>query len=154
MYTSETGEQIRVSELARNRTRIHVNNVTADCDCNISEEKVKGKSRLKVHLSNGRNAEVKVMPSTASETAIARLRLKVCSEENNCTIELKEVGKGNETRAAYEVQVQRHFKLLAMFRIKAQTKAQIDVETGEVIVVKKPWWAFLATEPDETEEAA
>ena len=97
----------------------------------------------------GKNAEVKVMPNTASERALERLRLNVCSEENNCTIELKEVGQGNQTKAAYEVQVQRHFKLLGMFQTKAQVKAQIDAENGEVIQVKKPWWAFLATEPEE-----
>jgi len=27
--------------------------------------------------------------------------------------------------------------------------AQIDAETGEIIRVKKPWWAFLASEPEE-----
>ena len=65
---------------------------------------------------------------------------------------LKEVGKsgeGNETRAAYEVQAQRHFRVLALFKTKAQVKAQVDAETGEIIQVKKPWWAFLSTEPEE-----
>ncbi len=89
------------------------------------------------------------MPDTASETALKRLRLRVCSEENNCTIELKEVGKRNQTQAAYEIQAQRHAKLFGMFRLKMQTNAQVSAETGELIRVKKPWWAFLATEPEE-----
>ena len=33
------------------------------------------------------------MPNTASETALNRLKLKNCNEENNCNIELKEVLK-------------------------------------------------------------
>jgi len=28
-------------------------------------------------------------------------------------------------------------------------EAQVDAETGEIIRVKKPWWAFLASEPAE-----
>ena len=149
IYTSPEGEQIRVSELAKNRLRLTVNDVEADCDCNLTQEQVQNKTKLKMELSNGRNAEIKIMPDTASETALQRLRLKVCSVENNCTIELKEVGKGNQTQAAYEIQAQRHAKLLGMFRLKMQTKAQISAETGELIRVKKPWWAFLATEPEE-----
>ena len=100
IYTNEQGEQIRVSELAQNRIRLNVGNVSVDCDCSLTEEQIQNKTRLKMQLSNGRNAEIKIMPDTASERALERLRLKVCSEENNCTIELKETGKGNETRAS------------------------------------------------------
>lgn len=151
-YTNEQGKEIRVSEMAQNRIRIHSGNATADCECTMTEEQVQNRTRLKMQLSNGKNAEIKVMPDTASETALARLRLRVCAAENNCTIELKEVGNQNrnETRAAYEVQAQKHFKILALFRTKAQVKAQIDAENGEVIRVKKPWWAFLASEEEET----
>ena len=28
-------------------------------------------------------------------------------------------------------------------------EAQVDAESGEVIQTKKPWWAFLASEPVE-----
>jgi len=150
IYTSETGEQIKVSEMAKNRIRLHVGNISADCDCNMTQERVKNKTKLKVKLSNGRNAEIKVMPNVASKKALERLRLKVCSEKNNCSIELKEVGKRNETkRLAYEVQVERHMRILGLFRKKAQVRAEVDAETGEIIRVKKPWWAFLATEPEE-----
>ncbi len=149
VYTSLTGEQIRVRELAQNRFLLQSGNVSANCECELEEETKNNKTKLKAKLSNGKYSEIKIMPDTASETALNRLRLKVCSAENNCTIELKEVEKGNQTQLAYEVQVQRHHKLLGMFRIKAMNKAQINAETGEVIRVKKPWWAFLATEEEE-----
>jgi hypothetical protein len=29
-----------------------------------------------------------------------------------------------------------------------QVQAQVDAETGEIIQVNKPWWAFLAVEPE------
>ena len=149
VYTSPTGEQIRVSELAQNRIQLRVRNISAHTNLNITKEQVQNRTKLKAKLSNGRNAEIKIMPDTASETALARLRLKVCSEENNCTIELKEVGKGNQTKPAYEIQIQRHFRILGLFRAKAQIRAQVDAENGEIVEVKKPWWAFLASEPEE-----
>ena len=53
-------------------------------------------------LSNGMNSEIKVMPDSASEKALEVLGAKC--EEAGCEIELKEVGKGTEAKAAYEVQ--------------------------------------------------
>ena len=38
-------------------------------------------------------------------------------------------------------------RILGIFQAKMQVQAQVDAENGEVIKVKKPWWAFLATEP-------
>lgn len=115
---------------------------------NLSEDAVKG---LQAKLSNGRNAQVKIMPETASERALERLRLKNCNESNNCTIELKEVGQGNQTRAAYEVRAEKDFRVLGIFRNRAQVYSEIDAETGEEIQTRRPWWSFLASEEDETE---
>jgi hypothetical protein len=101
---------------------------------------IENETKLIIQLSNGGKTEIKIMPDTASERAIGRLRLKVCNETNNCTIQLKEVGG----KAVYEIQVQRHYRILGLFKVKAQNKAEVDAETGE-IKVKKPWWSFLAT---------
>lgn len=100
---------------------------------------------VSMQLSNGGKAGIKVVPETASTMAIERLKLKVCSEENNCTIILKEVGKGEEAKAAYEVEVDKQGRFLGIFKIQARVQAQIDAESGEVISVKKPWWSFLAS---------
>lgn len=83
------------------------------------------------------------------ERALERLRLKVCSEEQECTIELKEVGSGEQAKIAYELKTQRQSKVLGLFKAQMQVQAQVDAENGEVIKVKKPWWAFLASEPSE-----
>jgi len=111
-------------------------------------------SQLRIMLSNGRNAEIKIMPETASERALQRLRLKNCNESQNCTIELKEVGEGNKTRAAYEVKAEKTFKILGLFRNREKVLTQIDAETGEEIQTRRPWWSWLASEVDETEEPA
>lgn len=146
-YMNTAGRQMRISRQENKMFRLESGGVSADCPCNLTQEMVQNRTKLYARLSNGRNAEIKVMPDTASETALQRLRLKNCDED--CNIELKEVGSGNKTRAAYEVRSQRNSKVLGLFNARMQVQAQVDAETGELIQVNKPWWAFLATEPEE-----
>jgi len=148
-YISESGKELQIRD--ENGIRLRTRDVEAHSLLNITQEKVQNRTRLNVALSNGRNAEIKIMPDTASETALTRLRLRVCNESNNCTIQLKEVGMGNQTRAAYEMQIERHSRILGIFAKKMQVQTQVDAENGEVIQTRKPWWAFLASEPAETE---
>jgi len=133
---------------------LQVGEIEAETDLEIEEETRKDESginrtKLRVRLSNGRNAEIKVMPDVAAQRALERLRLRVCSEENNCTIVLKEVPVEENKIAAYELQVQRPARILGLIRTKMKVKTQVSAENGEVIRVKKPWWAFLAYEPEE-----
>ncbi|MBI2044258.1 hypothetical protein HYT24_02745 [Candidatus Pacearchaeota archaeon] len=136
---AETNASVR-----SNIKKITVGGISASTDLDI--ELNESNQRFNVKLSNGRNAEIKIMPSTASATAIARLRLNVCSEENNCTIILKEVGRGDNVKAAYEVSARKEMKFLGLFRAKANVQSTIDAETGEVISVNRPWWAFVSTD--------
>ena len=74
-YVGEGGQQIKVQEMANNRIRLEIGGVGVNCDdCNLTQEMVQNRTRLKMTLSNGRNAEVKIMPNAASETALQRLR--------------------------------------------------------------------------------
>lgn len=117
-------------------------------DCQLEQITENGQVKLQAKLSNGKNAEIKVMPHQASERALERLRLKNCPEET-CTIELKEVGSGDEAKMAYNVEAKKKAKFLGIFGTDMNVEAQIDAETGEVIKSKKPWWAFMASEQDE-----
>jgi hypothetical protein len=143
-YMTQNGEQVQVQGEG-DRIRLRVRDAEAHSDLEITSDGQK----LMAKLSNGRNAEIKVMPNTASDTALQRLRLKNCNETRNCTMELKQVGEGEQARLAYEVQTERHSRILGLFQAKMQVRAQVDAENGEVIRVGKPWWAFLATEPEE-----
>ncbi|MFH1248823.1 MAG: hypothetical protein V1660_01595 [archaeon] len=142
-YENSKGEQMQIQ--TENGFRLQVGGVGATSSMEMTQEQAQNKTMLKTKLSNGKNAEIKVMPNTASERAIERLQLKVCNSENNCQIELKEVGSGEQVKAAYEVKAQKEARILGMFKTKMQVQAQIDAETGEVIKAKKPWWAFIAT---------
>ena len=124
-------------------------NAFASTDLNLIEEQTPIGIQLHAKLSNGVNAQVKVMPDAASDKALERLQLKFCSQDNNCQIQLKEVGDKNQLRLAYELNAEKQSKVFGLFKAKMQVQAQIDAETGEVIKSKKPWWAFLATEQEE-----
>jgi hypothetical protein len=95
-------------------------------------------SKLYVETSAG-NKEIKIMPETASEKAIERLG------ELNFTIELKEVGKGEEVKVVYEAKAKKQGRFLGLFKVKGEVSTDIDSETGEIISTKKPWWSFLAS---------
>jgi len=103
--------------------------------CGCENNKCVGKQREPFHLSNGRNAEIKIMPETASAKAIERLG------ELNFTMILKEVGNDN---VVYELTGNKQGKFLGIFKIMGKVKAQVDAETGNVKVIK-PWWNFLAS---------
>jgi hypothetical protein len=145
-YIGPQGQQLDIKRF-NNRVRLMAGNFSADCDCNLTQEQEQNRTRFYAGLSNGRHAEIKIMPNVASETALKRLRLKNCFD--NCSIELKEVGQRNETRLAYELNTKKHANFLGIFGTRMQVQAQVDAETGEIIRINKPWWAFLASEEDE-----
>ncbi len=153
---TEQGERVMLKLKENNRIQIRVGNNSAECSCNLTEEKIQNRTRLNVRLSNGLNSEIKIMPDVASETALERLRLKVCSSENNCSIELKEVAveryennKYYQARVAYEVRAEKQSKIFGLFNKKMHVQAQVDAANGEVVALKKSWWAFLASEQEE-----
>ncbi len=85
--------------------------------------------------------KTKIMPEVASERAIERLG------ELNFTIILKEVPvrNSNQTRLLYEAKAKKQGRFLGLFKVRGEVSAEIDAETGEVVSIKKPWWAFLAS---------
>jgi hypothetical protein len=88
------------------------------------------------NLSNGRVAEIKVMPETASALAVERLG------ELGFNITLKEVGG----KAVYHIEAEKEAKIFGFIKSKAKIELYIDAESdGKIISINKPWWAFLAS---------
>ena len=139
--------QYRFEQMENKRLRFMHENYSAMCEegCNLTENQ----TRIRAYFANGRNAEIKIMPDVAAERALERLRLKNCIEAENCTIELKDVGERNETLPVYELQRERRAKIFGFIGSKMNVKAQVNAENGEIVKVKKPLWAFLASEPQE-----
>lgn len=136
--------------MIRERFRYEINgkNITVDTEDEIDlEENTTGSSySLRARLKNGNYTNIKIMPDTASEIAIARLRLKVCSEDNNCTIQFRERIHNNIPRVVYNIESNGNGRFLGIFRIAMRANAEVDPETGEVLDVNTPWWAFLVAE--------
>src|SRR3989338_2135339 len=100
---------------------------------NISIE-TKEEIKIKENKLYLNDKEIKIMPDTASEKAIATLELK-----KDVIIELKDTGK-----PIYEKIGRKEVKILALFKTEMQVKTQIDAQTGNVDKTEKPWWGFLA----------
>ncbi len=148
-YTGPLGQQMNVRDLAEQWRELRVNGVAAQTDLNISVEKdAEGKAMLRTKLRNGMEKDIKIMPDTAAAKALLSLGLKTCSPEKNCTMQLKDVGSGQTEQLRYEVQIERHSRILGVFPTQMHVRADVDAETGDT-VVHKPWWAFIATEPEE-----
>ncbi len=148
-FTTSLGQFLNVKEIVAGLLELRDKNISVRTKLNLTQVKNGSGSKLEVKLSNGRNAEIKIMPSSASEIALARLRIKVCNETNKCTIELKEVGSTGNEKVEYNIQIERHSKILGIFEKKMQVSVEVDAETGNVMAEHKPWWAFIATEPAE-----
>ena len=96
-----------------------------------------------VSLSNGDEILVKLSSQEARSKAESELDIEDCS---NCEVNLVEAKVKGKSRAVYEVKARKQAKIFGIFRTSINVFANIDVETGEVVSVGKPWWAFLASE--------
>ena len=145
-FTLENGQKLKVQG-EKNNLKLIIGNSSVNCseNCNLTQTMVQNKVMLRATLSNGKNAEVKIMPEVASQSAISRLELNSC-EESNCSIELKEVGEGNSTKLAYKVTAKKQAKFLGLFNSNVEVSTQVDAETGEIIQINKPWWVSIKAE--------
>ncbi|MGE0792921.1 MAG: hypothetical protein AB7V77_01930 [Candidatus Woesearchaeota archaeon] len=147
-YAMEGGQQLQIRE-HMGEMQFQVGNMVANTKMQMMQEMVGNATQLRAQLSNGRNAEIKIMPAQASENALRQLRMRVCLEEEGCQIQLKEMVQNGEPRAAYQIQAEKEARVLGLFKTRMRVNADVDAETGEVINTGKPWWAFLASEKDE-----
>jgi hypothetical protein len=93
-----------------------------------------------LELSNGRKAEIKIMPETASAKAVQKLG------ELGFNVTLKEVGKGGETKAVYHLEAEKETRLFGFIKKKAKIEVDVDAEgDGKILFVKKPWWSFMTS---------
>lgn len=153
----QQGERVMMLERVQNRFELRFGNYSINCtNCNLTQERVRAMDQnqsyngsaqgpIRAMLSNGRNAEIKVMPDVASQVALNRLRLRVCNETNNCSIQLREVGSGNSTALAYQMNANTTAKVFGLFRTRANVQTQVNAETGDVLSTKRPWWSFMAS---------
>lgn len=144
--TSE-GEQITIKLNDSSSIIIESSGVYATSELNLTSEReiTDNKIKLTANLSNGREAEIKIMPNIAFSKAQGILVTK-CSLAEECTLILKETGAGSQIRAVYLFGTKKVYMLFGLFAKRASASAEVDAETGEVISVKKPIWRIFAFE--------
>ena len=143
----EGKKRIKIRELdeSGDKKEIIAGRINAKTGLNLTADDIGDGTRLRAILSNGKFAEIKIMPDKASEIALAILRAKCV--ERNCTLELKEV----DEKLGYELETEKNVSIFFFFKSKVKVRAVVDAETGQVILIKRPWWKFLFKELDEEE---
>lgn len=116
--------------------------VEVEDDIEIEDKVVDGKTKFRARLSNGNFSNIEFMPNHIREMILKRLRLR---NQTNMTIRLQEKVHKNIPRVVYNVQTNENGRFLGIFKIAIRVNAEVDPETGEVLEIKRPWWAFLVT---------
>jgi len=118
--------KINVDE-AKKKLEIEIDKITAVTNKSIKIEN----SKLYIETSVGYQ-EIKISPKEASSKAREITTLK--------KIEVKEESQ----KPIYSVKGTREAKLLFIIPVSMEIEIKVDVETGNVISINKPWWSFLA----------
>jgi len=148
-FVDYSGKAITVREIVKNRIEIKTNSVSAETNLSVNvETDSAGKTKLKIMLKNGQERELMMMPDVASEIALEVLRVKVCSINNNCTLELKSVGRESDEKLQYEMKLERDSKVLGVFQKKMKVIVDVDTQSRKSKVLR-PWWSFMTVVRDE-----
>jgi len=83
-------------------------------------------------FGNNETREIKMLPDQVKE----KIRENLSKQLGNENITLDKNG-------TYQYQGEKNVTLFLFFHIKEKINAQLDSATGQVIQLKKPWWAFL-----------
>ena len=103
------------------------------------------KIKIKAKLSNGNETEIKILPDQVAEIIKKALSINNLTDANT-SIKLEETRHKNIPRVVYNIQTNKHGKFLGVFKLAMKVESQVDPETGEIIQISKPWWAFLVRE--------
>lgn len=86
---------------------------------------------------DGSKQEIKIDPTTAINSVKE-------STNSNSTEEVKIVEY--ENKVVYEIEVTKLVKIVALVPAKMSIQTKVDIENGDIVNIKKPWWSFLAKE--------
>jgi len=127
--------------------------IEVDTELEIESDLIEGESTLRVKTKNGTSQSIEVLPDRAREIARQRLRIHA---ENMGNITLEEIREGNMPKVVYKLASEHPGKFLGIFKTAMKAETRIDPETGDILNVNKPWWAFLVNEEQvsDTEETA
>ena len=153
MYADGTKKVIEI-EMERDedgiskKIQIEGDDIAIDSDLEIDDLFEGNESELGAVLSDGNRTRIKILPERAR--IIARERLKNANISN---VTLEEIRDRNVPRVVYKIESNQNGRFIGIFKLKLKAETQIDPETGEVLDVNTPWWAFLVSVPKEENAA-
>ncbi|MFH1307431.1 MAG: S-layer protein domain-containing protein [archaeon] len=115
-------------ERMENKSIIKIGNNSVETTLGVIEEG----SKIYINTSEGK-IEIKISP----EIAINQSK----DMENIYKITIEEY----QGKVVYYIFGMRKAKLLLIFSVMAEIETKIDVESGNILEIKKPWWVFLAS---------
>lgn len=89
-------------------------------------------------FNGNKTKEIKILPDEVQD----RIREKIQAKLEKYNITLDEDG-------AYLVKVKKKARLFFIIPVNENVDAEVDSESGEVIVIRKSWWGFLARDVKE-----
>ncbi|MBT4257605.1 hypothetical protein HOD88_00275 [archaeon] len=118
---------------------------------------VESKLKLKT-INQGNESIIRAMLSNGNETTINFLpdeiysRIREQLHTQNISIELEEKVHKNIPKVIYNIEANKNGKFLGIFKMKLKIEEEIDAETGELLKMNTPWWAFMVSEDEEESE--
>lgn len=143
---NRSGKPVMNLNMERERERY---NVSVQNGLNLSDQFFGNHSQIVANLSNGRKANVSVMPDQAVSAALERLRIMQHTQNNgtNVSLQLRERVHNNVPQVVYNVGTNQNGRFLGVFKLAMKVNAEVDAENGTVVAVNRPWWAFLVSVP-------
>ncbi len=97
--------------------------------------------------SDGERHRIRVTPEK-----LRALILEKLNASNITDFSLEEVEHKNIPRVVFKVNSEHPGRFLGVFKLSLKAQTQVDPETGEVLDVNVPWWAFLVSGEDISDE--
>ncbi|MBX4211994.1 hypothetical protein KW787_00870 [Candidatus Pacearchaeota archaeon] len=141
--TNTSTGAIQIVNNVNGQSTIIVGNVAADTDLDVSSYNSGGGTQL-LQVAGDNGTSFIILPDAAVNAVESNTSSVVC--DVNCTIELKEQNYDGQPKVVYEVGTQKPAKLFGLFSTTMNVGVDVDAQTGQVLDVNKPWWAFLAVE--------
>jgi hypothetical protein len=108
----------------------------------IQQKMFNASTQVELYKSNGTvygtfknnvTREIKVLPEELQQKILDKLKARL--DQANVTL---------DENGIYKVKFQKNARVFFIFPVKEDVSADVDSSTGEFVVIKKPWWGFLA----------
>ena len=112
----------------------------------VTQSQLKTNYQYQYQLENGEYLDAQITREQAQDQIRFRIRerfrIQNCSCEN---IQIVELGDQYQRRVAYQVNEEIEGKIFGLFKKKVQVQVNMDIETGEIISMKKPWYMWMVS---------